>query len=223
MRILLTEDHPSLGDSIRRSLAGAGFAVDWARTASEASAFSAVETYDLHLLDLGLPDGDGLELLAEWRRGPIGTRVLVLTARGGLNDRVAGLDAGADDYLVKPFAIEELLARCRALLRRPEDRAAERITLGALCVDPLKYEAEIRGQPVKLNRRESQLLTALALRSERVVTRDRLEAVLYDGDQAVSPNALEVSASRLRSTLNALDAGVYVVAVRGVGYMLKEA
>jgi two-component system OmpR family response regulator len=222
MRILLTEDHPSLGDSLRRALTTAGFTVDWARSADEAVSFRAVEAYDLCLLDLGLPDGDGLDLLALWRREGAHAPILVLTARGGLNDRVVGLDAGADDYMVKPFAMEELLARCRALMRRPADRNPERINLGNLAVDPLNYEASINGRPLTLNRRESQLLAALATRSGRVVTRDRLEAVLYAENQAVSPNALEVTASRLRTALISAGARVAVVAVRGVGYMLKE-
>jgi two-component system OmpR family response regulator len=222
MRILLTEDHPSLGDSIRHGLTKAGFTVDWARNAADSEELRRLCSYDLCLLDLGLPDADGLDLLDRWRRDANGTPVLVLTARGGLNDKVAGLDAGADDYLVKPFAIEELLARCRALLRRPADRSPDRIILGALEIDPLRHEVSVKGQPLVLSRREAQLLSALAARAGRVVTRDRLETALYGGDEAVSPNALEVAASRLRSALTNAEAGVIVVAVRGVGYMLKE-
>ena len=222
MRVLLTEDHPSLGDSIRNALTKAGFTVDWARCAADAEDFRCMRPYDLCLLDLGLPDADGLDLLERWRRGENTTPVLVLTARGGLNDKVAGLDAGADDYLVKPFAMEELLARCRALLRRPANRSPNRITLGLLDIDPLGHEVSVNRLPLVLGRRETQLLCALAVRAGRVVTRDRLEAAMYSGDEAVGPNALEVTASRLRNALANAQAGFLVVAVRGVGYMLKE-
>lgn len=222
MRILLTEDHPSLGDSIRHALSKAGFTVDWARNAAEAEELRRLCSYDLCLLDLGLPDADGLELLDLWRKDANTTPVLVLTARGGLNDKVAGLDAGADDYLVKPFAVEELLARCRALLRRPSDRSPHRLAFGLLEIDPISHEVSVKGQPLLLSRREVQLLSALAARAGRVVTRDQLETALYGGDEAVSPNALEVAASRLRSALTKAGAEVRVVAVRGVGYMLKE-
>lgn len=221
MRILLVEDHPPLAEALRDALERAGFAVDVAGDIAAARAFARDVQHDLTLLDVGLPDGSGLDLLAEWRRE--GTRpVIVLTARGALGDRLEGLDGGADDYIVKPVAVPELLARCRAVLRRPGGRMSAELQAGRLRLDTVHREAALDGQPLPLGRRETGVLEMLMRRKGRVVPRQVLEETLYAQDDEVTPNAIDAAVSRLRRALEARPAGVTMHTVRGVGWMLAE-
>lgn len=217
-RILLIEDHPSLGESTAEYLRRAGHAVDHAQTLATARALMADVAFDLVLLDLGLPDGDGMDLLRQ-KAGP--APVLVLTARGTLNERIEGLDRGADDYLVKPFALEELGARCRTLLRRGAGPVRTRVSLGRLSFDAATQALETGDIRFDLSRRERQLLTALMLRPGKVCTRQYLETQLYDQTEPVGPNALETTVSRLRAQLDQHDCGVELRTIRGVGYLLE--
>lgn len=220
MRVLLVEDHPRLGNSLRHGLHQEGFIVDLVSSLAEAEAALALATYSLMLLDLGLPDGNGLDFLKNIRREGHNLPVLVLTARGGLNDRIHGLDGGADDYLVKPFAMLELYSRCRVLLRRPRALAPESQELGNVVIDQLTGQVCIAGRVVNIARREFQLLQALLRRFEAVATRAYLENELYAFDQETSQNALEASVSRLRALLQAHNASVEIRTIRGVGYSL---
>ncbi|MCF3932059.1 response regulator [Acuticoccus sp. M5D2P5] len=222
MRILLVEDHPSLGDSLRRAFANDAYSVDWVTTLAEAEAGIAVADYHLVLLDLGLPDGNGLDFLHRLRRDGRTMPVLVLTARGELNDRVDGLDSGADDYLVKPFAIEELRSRCRALLRRPSDLVQPREQVGNLSFDFNASAVFVNEAPVAIARRELQLLRALIQRAGAVCSRRYLDNQLYDFESDASRNALEASMSRLRGILKANGATATVRTIRGVGYVLER-
>lgn len=217
-RILLVEDHTTLGGSIVEYLRRAGHTADWARTLSDARLFFAGTPYDLMLLDLGMPDGDGLELLAE---KPERLPVLVLTARGELNDRVEGLDRGAEDYLVKPFELDELGARCRVLLRRMGSIVGTKVRAGRITFDPATQSVECAGQELQLPRRERQLLIAMMLRAGKVCTRPYLENQLYDQSEPVSPNALETTVSRLRQQLETQGGDLNIRTVRGVGYLLE--
>lgn len=222
MSILLVEDNNGLGAAIAQALSAARYRVDWRRSIEQAFDAAFDPATDLILLDRGLPDGDGVEFLRQIRAEGVGVGVLMMSERGAINDRVAGLDAGADDYLVKPFAFAELVARCRALLRRSREIHLEPVRLGNLLLRPDTLELTIRGNPLTISRREGQLLVALLRRHGRVCTRAYLEGALYDAAAAVSPNALETSISRLRALLAGADASVELRTVRGVGYALSE-
>ena len=218
MRVLLVEDDPMIGDSLRKGLRGEGFTVDWVQDGR--SAELAVETVDyaLVLLDLGLPKKDGLSVLRGWRERGSTVPVLILTARDAVPDRVAGLDGGADDYLVKPFDLTELLARMRALLRRQAGRARDLIEIGALRLDPVARAVEYRGQPVPLSAKEFALLHALVEAGNAVLSREQLEDRLYGWGEEVESNAVEVHVHNLRRKLSAQ----LIRTVRGVGYRLGE-
>ncbi|MGO4701830.1 response regulator transcription factor [Dyella sp. 2RAB6] len=220
MRILLVEDETELAAALAAALARHHAVVDHVPTLAAARAALATGVHDAVLLDRQLPDGDGLELLPQLRARRIDTPVIVLTARGGLEDRVSGLDHGADDYLAKPFAVEELLARLRAVLRRPGQVAAESLQLGRLCFDPHHREASIEGEPLLLPRRELLVLEALLQRHGRTVLRSALEQAVFGFDDAVQPNALDTHVSRLRGKL--APAGLEIHGIRGVGYLLRE-
>lgn len=222
MSILLVEDNNGLGAAIAQALGAARYRVDWRRTIEDAFDAAFDPATDLIILDRGLPDGDGVEFLRQIRTEGVSVGVLMISERGAINDRVAGLDAGADDYLVKPFAFAELVARCRALLRRSREIQLEPVRLGNLLLRPDTLELTIRGNPLTISRREGQLLVALLRRHGRVCTRAYLEGALYDASAAVSPNALETSISRLRALLAGADASVELKTVRGVGYALSE-
>ena len=221
LRLLLVEDHAPLAEALAEALHRAGFAVDRAADAAAARELVAVGGHDLALLDLGLPDDDGLALLAEWR-GRRAFPVIVLTARGGLDDRLAGLDGGADDYVVKPVETAELVARCRAVLRRPGGRLGAVLSAGTLALDTTTREASLAEAPLVLGRRETGVLEQLLRRKGRVAPRRVLEAALYGVDDEVSPNALEAAVSRLRRALEASGAPVEIRTIRGVGWMLAE-
>jgi two-component system OmpR family response regulator len=219
MRILLVEDHQPLAEATRDALARAGFAVDLAADVAEAREYIELDAHDLMVLDLGLPDGCGLDLLVETRRSGA-TPVLVLTARDALEDRLAGLDGGADDYVLKPVEMSELVARCRAILRRPGNRLGAVLELGTLRLDTVARQAEVDGRPLLLGRRELGVLEQLLRRKGRVAPRRAIEDALYGLDDEVSPNAVDAAVSRLRRALEAAGAPVAMHTVRGVGWML---
>jgi len=224
MRVLLVEDEPSLAASLARRLEAEGFVVD--RFGSLAEGIEAVigAAYRLVLLDRRLPDGDGLALLPVIRTRAAPPPVIVLTALDDVPDRVAGLDAGADDYLVKPFAVDELLARIRVLLRREGTGAPPpSVRIGRLDYDLAQREARVGNAVLPVPRRELAILDSLARRAGRVVMREALEAQVYGYDDEISSNALEAHVSRLRRRLAEAEAGVVLHAVRGIGYMLKAA
>ena len=220
MRLLLVEDNPRLAGLIRDGLQGQGFAVDWCGTIAGAQAALQVNDYDVMLLDLGLPDGDGLELLRTVRRGKDTTPILILTARGGLDDRVTGLDAGADDYLIKPFQIPELAARCRALMRRPGAALGTILACGNVMLDTAERRMTIGAGQIEAPPREVDLLEHLLRRRGHVVAKAALENSLYAMDAEVTPNALEAVVSRLRKRLATANANVTIRTVHGVGYAL---
>ncbi len=218
MRILLVEDDELLGDALQAGLRDAGFAVDWVRDGAAAECALAAEQFGAVVLDLGLPKLPGLELLRRLRGRGDAAPVLVLTARDAIDDRVRGLDLGADDYVVKPVALAELSARLRALTRRAGGIASGSFRVGALEIDDASREVRYRGTRVELQPREFALLHALALRAGRVLTREQLESQLYEWDRALDSNALEVLVHRLRRKL----APEAIRTVRGVGYMLPR-
>ncbi|QXX76587.1 response regulator [Methylovirgula sp. HY1] len=220
MRLLLIEDNARLAELVSRALTAEGFAVDVASTLAAAEEFLVLAHYDLLVLDLGLPDGDGLTLIKRLRANAQAVPILVVTARSGLDDRVAGLDLGADDYLVKPFATEELAARCRALLRRPGGALGSVLNAGNLSLDCNAHEVRVAGHRIQLPRRELTLLELLMRRLGRVVPRANLENGLYSMGQEVSPNALEAAVSRLRRRLQKAGADVTLHTAHGIGYAL---
>lgn len=220
MRLLLIEDNHRLAGMVVHGLVREGFVVDHRDTLTDAAAALDVTDYDLILLDIGMPDGDGLGFLKDQRRQRVQTPVLMLTARSGLDDRVSGLDAGADDYLVKPFEIPELAARCRALLRRPGASLGTVLEVGDVELDTGTRQARVGNRLIELPPREYALLELLARRRDTVVSRARLEQSLYSLDQEVSPNALDAVASRLRRRLASAGAGAHLRTVHGVGYAI---
>jgi len=218
MRLLLVEDDRMIGESVRKGLRQDGFAVDWVQDGRAAEIALDSEPYDLLLLDLGLPGKDGLDVLGTLRRRGNAIPILVLTARDGVSDRVKGLDAGADDYLVKPFDLEELAARIRALLRRKAGRSDPLIRVGTLALDPATHAAFLDGEPVALSAREFALLQALAERPGVVLSRSQLEEKLYGWNEEVESNTVEVYIHALRKKIGA----DFIRNVRGVGYMVPK-
>lgn len=222
MRLLLVEDSARLRELVGDTIRDAGWRLDAVADLGKADDALATTRYDLVLLDLGLPDGDGLELLRALRRRKDATPVLVLTARGAVDERIAGLDAGADDYLVKPFNNGELLARARALLRRAPLSVDPVLEAGALRFDPATHETSCAGEIVALAPRERAALEILMRNAGRVTPKRGLEEGLSEFDEEVSPNAIEVVLSRLRRKLAPHPTGTAIETVRGVGYMLRE-
>ena len=218
VHIILVEDDAQLGGAIQRALERLSYTVTWLRDGRSASAALADRTADLVLLDLGLPGRDGLDVLTAARRAQVDTPVIVMTARDGLQSRVKGLDAGADDYLVKPFHLDELAARIRSLMRRHHGRAVNRIEAGALSLDLESAEVLFRDEPVELTRREFALLQQLMERAGQIVRREHLENSIYGLDNVVGRGALEVLVHSLRRKLGADT----VRTVRGFGYMLPR-
>ena len=219
MRILLVEDDEALGEGIRVALKPEGYTVDWARDGASALHALTHEDFGLAVLDLGLPRMDGLGVLQRLRAAANAIPVLVLTARDSTADRIAGLDAGADDYLVKPFDVDELKARIRALLRRSFSRAQPVLEYREVSLDPVTQQVSYRGQPVALQRKEFLLLHELLAQPGRVLTRDRLQQVLYGWDEEAESNALEVHIHHLRKKLFP----ELIRTVRGVGYLVDKA
>jgi len=221
MRILLLEDHSRLADSITKGLAPLGFGVDAFATASDGlNAFKSI-TYDAIVLDLGLPDRDGLEVLSELRQGHAAAPILILTARDGIDARVAGLDGGADDYVVKPFAMTELAARLRALLRRPGRALGAVLSVGRMQLDVGMRQVSVNGANMHFSAREIQALELLMRREGQVLSKSSLEDGLYGLSRNVSPNSIEVLISRLRRRLGTIGAGCSIHTLHGIGYMLK--
>ncbi len=218
MRLLLVEDDPMIGESVRRGLKREGFSVDWVNDAESAAPALRTDNYDLLLLDIGLPRKSGLSLLRELRDNGNAVPVLVLTARDAVADRVLGLDCGADDYLVKPFDLDELGARVRALLRRRSGRVEPEIFHGGLKLVPATHEAVYRGQQLTLSAREFALLAALLEKPGAVLSRSRLEERLYGWGEEVESNAVEVHIHNLRKKLGS----AFIRTVRGVGYMVPK-
>ena len=216
MRVLFAEDDPMIGAGVREGLAQDGFAVDWVRDGASAERALAEGVHEIVLLDLGLPRKGGLDVLAAMRRRGDGRPVLVLTARDALADRVSGLDAGADDYLTKPFELAELAARLRALARRASGRASPTIELPGVSIDPATKEVRVRGEPAALSGREYALLEALAARPGAILSRAQLEERLYGWKDAVESNAVEVHLSSLRRKLP----DGFIRNVRGLGWMI---
>lgn len=218
-RILVVEDNERLAGLIADGLAAQGHVCDAVTTLAAATDALRDAPFDGIVLDLGLPDGDGID----WLRARHAPRppILVLTARDALEDRIRGLDAGADDYLPKPFAMSELAARLRALLRRPGTRQDAQLTLGNVTFDPASQRVAIGGITLDLTRREAALIELLMRRADQVVRRAVIESSLYTFDEAVTPNAVEANVSRLRRKLEEAGAELELHTIRGVGYMAR--
>ena len=216
MRILLVEDDAMIGESVAEGLKADGYAVDWVRDGNEAEVAVSATPYSLVVLDLGLPRRDGIDVLKGIRERRIDVPVLVMTARDTVRDRIKGLDAGADDYLVKPFDLDELTARARALMRRAAGRSEPVIERGPLSINPATREVTWRGESMSLSAREYALLAALAERPGVVLSRAQLEEKLYGWNESVGSNAVEVHIHNVRKKL-----GEDVIRnVRGLGYTL---
>lgn len=216
MRILLVEDDPIVGDALTKSLGRARFDITWVRNGAEADDILRGGGFDLVVLDLGLPGRDGLSVLRDLRDCRDSTPVLILTARDGIEDRIRGLDFGADDYLLKPFDTGELLARCRALLRRAQGRGDDRIELGHLSLDLAAHSVTCDGQRLHLPQKEFRLLTYLAERRGKVVPKTQIEQMLYGWEDGAESNTVEVYVSALRRKIGAKT----IRTLRGVGYMV---
>ncbi|MEN3372078.1 response regulator [Dechloromonas sp. ZS-1] len=218
MRILLVEDDPQLGDGLSVGLRQAGFAVDWLQDGRAADHALQSESFDLVVLDLGLPGIDGMQVLQAARQRGLRAPVLVLTARDATGDKIAGLDAGADDYLVKPVDLDELAARLRALLRRSAGRAAPVLQRGDLQLDPAARSVSLAGQPIDLPAREFTLLQLLLENAGRVLSRSQIEQSLYGWREEPDSNALEVHIHHLRKKLGS----ELIRTLRGVGYTIPK-
>ncbi len=218
MRILLVEDDLMVGEAARKGLRQDGFAVDWVQDGAAASLALRQEDYALVLLDLGLPQKNGLAVLQELRAAGNKVPVLIATARDAVADRVAGLDAGADDYLIKPYDLEELSARMRALLRRQSGRADSLVEVRDVSLNPATREVLLQGRPVTLSAREFTLLQAFLDRPGVVLSRAQLEEKLYGWDDSVDSNAIEVHIHSLRKKLGS----DFIKNVRGIGYLVPK-
>lgn len=222
MRLLVIEDEPRIAEILKSGLERAGFVVDTLRLCAEAREALALTAYDAAVLDLGLPDGDGLSLLAELRPKSNRIPILVLTARDAVGERVAGLDAGADDYLVKPFAMEELVARIKALLRRPGGALGIALQAGNIVLDTIGRDVRVGAASLQLSRRECAILEHLMRRQGRVVPKAIFEEKLYGIDDQLESNAVPVHMHHLRRKLREAAATAEIHTVRGVGYLLVE-
>jgi len=218
MRLLLIEDDELLGDAIKTGLSQFGYIVDWLTDGELARAAIKSESFELIILDLGLPKLSGLNLLKTIRSAGDLTPVIILTARESVECRITGLDAGADDYLIKPFDLNELSARIRALLRRSQGRANTTITYRNVTIDPAAHSVTVNNLPINVPRREFSLLQKLLENSGRVLTREQLMQSLYGWEEDVDSNALEVHIHNLRKKLNA----TYIRTIRGIGYMVEK-
>lgn len=220
MRVLLVEDDPLLGDGIRTGLKHYGHTVDWVKDGKSAHdvIHSTHENFDVVVLDLGLPKMSGLDVLKNMREKNLTTPVVVLTARETVDDRVKGLDAGADDYLTKPFDLDELCARMRALQRRSKARAQPTIIYDEIVLDPASHVVQYQGQPILISRREFALLQKLLENAGRVISREQLNQTLYGWGENIDSNALEVHIHNLRKRFGSN----LIRTIRGVGYMVEK-
>jgi DNA-binding response OmpR family regulator len=222
VRLLIIEDEPRIAEILKSGLQRAGFAVDVVHRCASAREALAVTIYDAAILDLGLPDGDGLDLLAELRAAHNRVPILVLTARDAVEDRVSGLDTGADDYLVKPFATVELIARTKALLRRPGGALGVKLQAGNVVLDTIGRDVRVGELSLQLPRRECTILEHLLRRQGRVVPKMVLEEKLYGIDEELESNAVPVHVHHLRRKLQDAQATAEIHTVRGIGYLLSE-
>lgn len=220
MRVLLVEDTKGLADAVAKALRGSGYAVDHVETGEDAEAALGTFPYDAVILDLNLPGIDGLQVLGRIRERGEETPVLVLTARGSLDERIRGLDLGADDYLTKPFEISELEARLRAIIRRGFGRKEAVLRAGRIAFDTVHRSAQLDDRDMNLPRRELLLLEALLYRVGRVISKDQLAESMTEFDDELSPSAVELYISRLRKRIS--PAGIKIRAIRGLGYVLEE-
>jgi len=221
MRLLVIEDEARLSEILKVALGNAGFAVDIADSAADAEAALELINYDSAILDLGLPDGDGLTVLSAVRRVGKTLPILILTARDAVEDRVSGLNAGADDYLTKPFAMTELIARIKALLRRPGGVLGITLDAGNVSLDTVGRELAVAGRPVRVSRRELAILEQMMRRFGRIVPKAVLEEKLYGMDEEPDSNTIPVHVHYLRRQLQIANANLAIHTVRGVGYALQ--
>ncbi len=220
VRVLLVEDTKGLADAVAKALRGSGYAVDHVETGEDAEAALGAFPYDAVILDLNLPGMDGLQVLGRIRERGEETPVLVLTARGSLDERIKGLDLGADDYLTKPFEISELEARLRAIIRRGFGRKEAVLRAGRIAFDTVHRSARLDDRDMNLPRRELLLLEALLYRVGRVISKDQLAESMTEFDDELSPSAVELYISRLRKRIS--PAGIKIRSIRGLGYVLEE-
>jgi DNA-binding response OmpR family regulator len=219
MRLLLVEDDVMVASGIKLGLCDAGYAVDWVGSAERAEEVLLTETFDAAIIDIGLPNMDGLSLTRSIRRGGVTMPVLILTARDALQDRVQGLDLGADDYMAKPFELPELLARLRALLRRSQAATSATLSFGPLALDTANRQAHANGQQIELGPREWTVMEYLLINAPKPASKDKLLQALTGWDKEITPNAIEVYISRLRNKLE--PHGIAVRSIRGFGYRLE--
>jgi DNA-binding response OmpR family regulator len=219
MRLLLVEDDGMVGSAVREGLRQDGFSIDWVLDGAAAETALRTEPYDCLLLDLGLPKKSGLDVLRGLRARRNAIPVVVITARDAVPDRIAGLDAGADDYVVKPFDLEEVAARVRAVIRRRQGRGEPEIEHRGLVLKPATRQAELRGAPLQLSRREFAVLEALAARPGAILSRQQIEQHVYGWGEEIESNAVEVFVHSIRKKLGA----DFIVTVRGAGYMVPKA
>jgi two-component system OmpR family response regulator len=219
MKVLLVEDDPMIGAAIQMALQDAAYAVDWTHDGEAALSALGTQSYDVMLLDVGLPRCSGLEVLRQIRQGQNALPVLLVTARDAVNDRIAGLDLGADDYVVKPFEMGELLARMRAVVRRKAGNASPILSNGVLFLDPSLREVQVEDKTVRLSAREFSLLQALLLRPGAILSREELENRIYGWNEEVESNAVEFLIHSLRKKLGATA----IKNIRGMGWMVSKA
>ena len=221
MRILIVEDNERMSLLLQEALRGIGYGVDTVATSTDFLSAAKDVPYDLFIVDLMLPDGDGLDAIRTLRLGGCTAPILVMTARGKIDDKVTGLDAGADDYLIKPFNHQELFARVRALLRRPQKIVGPLLRVGDLEFNDPTCEVRCSGNLVHLRPAERRLLTLLMRRCGSIVTKSLIEDAFSETERDVSPNAIEATISRLRKALEEIDSGVVIETHRGMGYKLS--
>jgi DNA-binding response OmpR family regulator len=220
MRVLIVEDDALVASGIKQGLTNAGYTTDVANTAKLAEIHLREENFDLAIIDIGLPDTDGLTLVQRLRHQQICLPVLILTARGSMEDTVAGLDIGADDYMTKPFRLPELIARIRALIRRAHSVTSSELRHDQLVLNTITHTATLHDQPLVLTTREWTILEILLMASPKVVSKDKLLQSLTGWDQHMTPNAIEVHISRLRAKID--PGGVKIRTVRGIGYRIDQ-
>jgi DNA-binding response OmpR family regulator len=218
----MVEDEKELADALSVALGKQGIVIDHTIYLADAIELTHQHVYDAILLDRRLPDGEGLSIVPRLRRSGVETPIIVLTARNEPKERIEGLDFGADDYLGKPFLVDELMARLRAVMRRPANLVQPHIAIGRLVIDPLHLSVTIDSKPFELPRRELLVLVALSKRHGKTVLRSTLEAAVYNYEEEIQSNALDAHISRLRKRLVDASAGIAVHNIRGVGYLLKE-
>jgi DNA-binding response OmpR family regulator len=222
MRILLVEDNERLAEAISENLTAAGFAIDHVARGEDALTVTADQQYDAIVLDLGLPDIDGMDVLKALRDKKNAVPVLMLTARDQLSDKIEGLNKGADDYMVKPFETDELIARLNALLRRPVQAVSEIITVGNLSFNTTNRQAMAKDKILELSKRETDLLEQMLRSLGKIVSKKSIEMRLYSYDDKGSVNSVEVLVHRLRKKLESYDAGIDIHTLRGIGYMIMD-